>query len=105
MKNISVLGAGTMGNGIAHTFAQKDFNVNLVDISADSLKKALATIEKNLNRMVNKEKISEKEKEQTLNNITTYTDITKAVKEVDLVVEAASENIDLKLKIFKQLVL
>jgi len=103
MKNITIIGAGTMGNGIAHTFAQKDFNVNLVDISADSLKKALATIEKNLNRMVNKEKISEKEKEQTLNNITTYTDITKAVKEVDLVVEAASENIDLKLKIFKQL--
>ena len=103
MKNITVIGAGTMGNGIAHTFAQKNFNVNLVDISADSLKKAIATIGKNLDRMVKKEKITESEKMITLANITTYADITLGVKGADLVVEAATENIDLKLKIFKQL--
>ena len=103
MKNITIIGAGTMGNGIAHTFAQKNFNVNLVDISDDSLKRALDTIGKNLDRMVNKEKITENEKENTLANITTYTDINSGVKGADLVVEAATENIDLKLKIFKQL--
>ncbi|MBT3611753.1 MAG: 3-hydroxybutyryl-CoA dehydrogenase [Flavobacteriales bacterium] len=103
MKNITVIGAGTMGNGIAHTFAQEDFNVNLVDISADSLERAIATIGKNLDRMVKKEKITETEKANTLANITTHTDITVGVKRADLVVEAATENIDLKLKIFKQL--
>jgi 3-hydroxybutyryl-CoA dehydrogenase len=103
MKNITVIGAGTMGNGIAHTFAQKDFNVNLVDISADALKRALATITKNLDRMVKKERITETKKENTLTNITTYTNIQEGVKGADLVIEAASENIDLKLKIFKQL--
>ena len=103
MKNITVIGAGTMGNGIAHTFAQKNFNVNLVDISSDSLERAIATIGKNLDRMVKKEKINESEKANTLANINTYTDITIGVKGADLVVEAATENIDLKLKIFKQL--
>lgn len=103
MKNISVIGAGTMGNGIAHTFAQKDFNVKLVDISADALEKAISTISKNLDRMVQKEKITEQEKSQTLSNITTYSDIAEGVKNADLVVEAATENKDLKLKIFKQL--
>jgi len=103
MKNITVIGAGTMGNGIAHTFAQKDFNVNLVDISAEALAKAVATIAKNLDRMVKKEKITEADKANTLANITTYTDMSAGVKGVDLVVEAATENIDLKLKIFKQL--
>ncbi len=103
MKNITVIGAGTMGNGIAHTFAQKDFNVNLVDISADALEKAIATISKNLDRMVKKERITGDDKNNTLSNITTYTDIKEGVKGVDLVVEAATENIDLKLKIFKQL--
>ena len=103
MKNITVIGAGTMGNGIAHTFAQKNFNVNLVDISANSLEKAIATIGKNLDRMVKKEKITETEKMNTLANISTYTDINLGVKGADLVVEAATENIDLKLKIFKQL--
>jgi 3-hydroxybutyryl-CoA dehydrogenase len=103
MKNITVIGAGTMGNGIAHTFAQKNFNVNLVDISAHSLEKAIATIGKNLDRMVKKEKITESEKINTLANISTYTDINLGVKGADLVVEAATENIDLKLKIFKQL--
>jgi len=103
MKNISVIGAGTMGNGIAHTFSQKDFNVNLVDISADALERAIATIGKNLDRMVKKEKITETDKANTLANITTYTDMNAGVKGADLVVEAATENIDLKLKIFKQL--
>jgi 3-hydroxybutyryl-CoA dehydrogenase len=103
MKNITVIGAGTMGNGIAHTFAQKDFNVNLVDISTEALEKALITIGKNLDRMVNKEKITETDKSNTLANITTYTDFNDGVKDADLVVEAATENKDLKLKIFKQL--
>ena len=103
MKNITVIGAGTMGNGIAHTFAQKDFNVNLVDISADALERAISTISKNLDRMVKKERITEDDKDNTLSNITTYTNIQEGVKGVDLVVEAATENIDLKLKIFKQL--
>ncbi len=103
MKNITVIGAGTMGNGIAHTFAQKDFNVNLVDISADTLEKAIVTIGKNLDRMVAKEKITKAEKIKTLANITTYTDITEGVKGVELVVEAATENKELKLKIFAQL--
>ena len=103
MKNITVIGAGTMGNGIAHTFAQKGFNVNLVDISADALEKAINTIKKNLDRMVQKEKITEQEKTQTLSNLSTFTDIQKGVKNAELVVEAATENVDLKLKIFGQL--
>ena len=103
MKNITVIGAGTMGNGIAHTFAQKGFNVNLVDISANALEKAINTIEKNLDRMVQKEKITEQEKAQTLSNLSTFTDIQEGVKNAELVVEAATENVDLKLKIFGQL--
>ena len=103
MKNITVIGAGTMGNGIAHTFAQKGFNVNLVDISANALKKAINTIEKNLDRMVQKEKITEQEKAETLSNLSTFTDIQEGVKNAELVVEAATENVDLKLKIFGQL--
>ena len=103
MKNITVIGAGTMGNGIAHTFAQKGFNVNLVDISVDVLEKAINTIKKNLDRMVQKEKITEQEKTQTLSNLSTFTDIQKGVKNAELVVEAATENVDLKLKIFGQL--
>ena len=103
MKNITVIGAGTMGNGIAHTFAQKDFNVNLVDISKQSLDRALLTIKKNLDRLVSKEKITEQVKINTLNNITVHTDILEAVKESDLVIEAATENIDIKLKLFKEL--
>ncbi|GGW95210.1 3-hydroxyacyl-CoA dehydrogenase family protein [Salegentibacter mishustinae] len=103
MKNIAVIGAGTMGNGIAHTFAQFGYKVNLIDISEESLDKGMKTISGNLDRMVSKEKISAADKETTLNNITTYTDIPKGVKEIDLVVEAATENEDLKLKIFKQL--
>jgi 3-hydroxybutyryl-CoA dehydrogenase len=103
MKNIAVIGAGTMGNGIAHTFAQFGYKVNLIDISEESLDKGMKTISGNLDRMVSKEKISAADKEATLNNITTFTDIAKGVKDIDLVVEAATENEDLKLKIFKQL--
>lgn len=103
MKNIAVIGAGTMGNGIAHTFAQSGFKVKLIDISETSLKKGMETITKNLDRMVVKEKISEADKTKTLSNITTFTSLSEGVKSVDLVVEAATENVDLKLKIFKQL--
>lgn len=103
MKNVAVIGAGTMGNGIAHTFAQSGFKVQLIDISDNALKKGVDTITKNLDRMVSKEKISEAQKEETLANISTYTSITEGVEYASLVVEAATENIDLKLKIFKQL--
>ncbi len=103
MKNISVIGAGTMGNGIAHTFAQFGYKVNLIDISEESLEKGLKTISGNLDRMVSKEKISEADKENTLNNITTFTKLEEGVKDADVVVEAATENEDLKLKIFRQL--
>ncbi|MCK8481137.1 3-hydroxyacyl-CoA dehydrogenase family protein [Psychroserpens algicola] len=103
MKNVAVIGAGTMGNGIAHTFAQSGFKVQLIDISEASLQKGMDTISKNLDRMVAKQKISEADKQDTLNNITTYTNINEGVEYASLVVEAATENIDLKLKIFKQL--
>ncbi len=103
MKNITVIGAGTMGNGIAHVFAQTNYQVSLVDVSQDALDRALATISKNLDRMVAKEKISEADKNNTLGNITTFTDIAKGAANADLVVEAATENVDLKLKIFKQM--
>ena len=103
MKNITVIGAGTMGNGIAHVFAQNNYSVSLVDVAQDSLDRAITTITKNLDRMVKKEKISEEDKTSTLNNITTYTSIETGVKNADLVVEAATENVDLKLKIFKEM--
>ncbi|MDO6852960.1 3-hydroxybutyryl-CoA dehydrogenase [Cellulophaga lytica] len=103
MKNIAVIGAGTMGNGIAHVFAQNNYKVNLIDIAQASLDKGLATITKNLDRMVAKEKISEADKNNTLANITLHTVLADGVNGVDLVVEAATENVDLKLKIFKDL--
>ena len=103
MKNIAVIGSGTMGNGIAHTFAQFGYNVQLIDISQPALDKAIATITKNLDRMVSKEKITDADKTATLNNITTYTSIKEGVQYASLVVEAATENVDLKLKIFKEL--
>ncbi|MGC6433171.1 MAG: 3-hydroxybutyryl-CoA dehydrogenase [Crocinitomicaceae bacterium] len=103
MKNVAVIGAGTMGNGIAHTFAQFGYNVSLIDIAQTSLDKGLATITKNLDRQVAKEIISGDEKSATLNRITTFTSIEEGVKNIELVVEAATENIDLKLKIFKDL--
>lgn len=103
MKNIAVIGAGTMGNGIAHTFAQFGFKVQLIDISEKALATGLATIGKNLDRMVGKGKITEEEKSGTLNNIHTFTDIKKGIEYVELVVEAATENLELKLDIFRQL--
>ncbi len=103
MKNVAVIGAGTMGNGIAHTFAQFGYKVALIDLSQTSLDKGLATIIKNLDRQVAKEAISEAEKAATLSNITSFTSIEEGVKNVHLVVEAATENIDLKLKIFADL--
>jgi len=103
MKNITVIGSGTMGNGIAHTFAQCGFYVNLVDISEAALQKAINTISKNLDRQIQKGSITEEIKNNTLKNISIHTDLTKGIAEAYLVVEAASENLDVKLKIFKQL--
>ena len=101
--NISVIGSGTMGNGIAHTFAQTGFKVNLIDISEEAIAKGIATIGKNLDRQITKGSITEAEKVKTLDNISSCTDLKAGVEYADLVIEAASENVDLKLKIFKQL--
>lgn len=103
MKYIAVIGAGTMGNGIAHVFAQNGYRINLVDISSTSLDKGMATITKNLDRMVAKTTITEAGKVATLNNITTHTSLAAGVADVDLVIEAATENVELKLNIFKEL--
>ena len=103
MQHIAVIGAGTMGNGIAHVFAQNGHKVNLIDISEDSLAKGLTTITKNLDRMLAKEKITKSDKTTTLNNISTFTILREGVANVDLVVEAASENLTVKLSIFKEL--
>ncbi|WP_421799166.1 3-hydroxybutyryl-CoA dehydrogenase [Haliscomenobacter sp.] len=103
MKNISVIGAGTMGNGIAHVFAQYQHQVTLVDVSAAALEKALATISNNLDRMVKKESITAADKDRTLANIKTATSLEEGVKHADLVVEAATENVALKLKVFQDL--
>ena len=103
MKNISVIGAGTMGNGIAHVFAQNGYQVSLIDISQNYLDIGMATISKNLDRMVVKEKIAEADKAIILHNITPYTQLAEGVHQVDLVIEAATENVDLKLNIFKEL--
>jgi len=103
MKNVAVIGAGTMGNGIAHTFAQSGFKVQLIDINDAVLKKGIKTITKNLDRMIAKGTITEAEKQETLGNITTFTNITEGVEYASLVIEAATENLDLKLNIFRQL--
>lgn len=103
MNTVAVIGAGTMGNGIAHTFAQFGYKTHLIDVSQEALDKALATIEKNLSRMVAKEKISEEDKAATLGNLTTFTSLADGAKEADLVVEAATENEELKAKIFNEL--
>lgn len=103
MKNICVIGAGTMGNGIAHVFAMQKFSVLLCDVDENALQKAIKTITSNLERMVVKEKITEQEKLDTLAQITTSTDLAKSVGNADLVVEAATENVELKLKIFRQI--
>ena len=103
MKNVAVIGAGTMGNGIAHVFAQFGYQVNLIDVSEAAIERALATISKNLDRQVAKGGITEAEKTQTLQNLSTFSVMAEGVKGVELVVEAATENVDLKLKIFKEL--
>ncbi len=104
MQNITVIGAGTMGNGIAHVFAMNGFKVKLVDINEAGLQKGMQTIGKNLDRMIRKEKISEADKTATLNNLQTFTSLeASGIEHADLVIEAATENVDIKLKIFKQL--
>lgn len=103
MKNIVVIGAGTMGNGIAHTFAQSGFQVSLVDVKQENLDKALKTITTNLDRIIAKGNLTEEEKSSTLGNITTFTDLKDAAPNANLIVEAATENLELKLKIFAQI--
>lgn len=103
VQTVSVIGAGTMGNGIAHIFAQSGFKVNLIDISQEQLDKAVSTISKNLDRQIAKGALTEDAKQSALHNLTTSTSIAKGVKDAELIVEAATENIDLKLKIFQQL--
>jgi 3-hydroxybutyryl-CoA dehydrogenase len=103
MKNVAVIGAGTMGNGIAHVFAQNNYKVTLIDLSEDALKKALEVINRNLDRQVKKEILTEAQKNNTLNNIVTTSDLANGVSKADLVVEAATENVNLKLDIFKQI--
>ena len=105
MKTIAVIGAGTMGNGIAHTFAQNGFAVKLIDVSDKSLEKGMATIASNLDRMVAKSSITEEDKHKTISNIITYTDIKDGVVGVDLVVEAATENVELKLNIYSNILI
>ena len=103
MKNIVVIGAGTMGNGIAHTFAQSGFQVSLVDVKQENLDRALKTITTNLDRIIAKGNLTEAEKNETLSNINTFTELKNAVSNADLIVEAATENLDLKLKIFAEM--
>jgi 3-hydroxybutyryl-CoA dehydrogenase len=103
MNNIAVIGSGTMGNGIAHVFAQYGFQVSLIDISEEALKKAISTIDKNLSRQVEKGAITADTKQKALASIHTTTSIKNGVANADLIVEAATENIDLKLKIFKDI--
>ncbi len=102
-KTIAVIGAGTMGNGIAHVFAQTGFRVNLIDVSAAQLEKAIQTIGKNFDRQVAKGTVTEEQKQKALSCITTFTDLPTGVKDAELAVEAATENTELKLRIFKQL--
>ena len=103
IKNIAVIGAGTMGNGIAHVFAQNDFSIKLVDVSQNQLEKAIATIHKNLDRQISKNMISGEVKNKTIGNIKTFTSLKEGVQQSDLVVEAATENMNLKLEIFKEI--
>jgi 3-hydroxybutyryl-CoA dehydrogenase len=103
MKNIAVIGAGTMGNGIAHVFAQTGFSVTIIDVNSAALEKALQTIQKNLDRQLVKGTLTEEQKQQTIANLTTCNKLSEGVKNADLVVEAATENIALKLDIFKQI--
>jgi 3-hydroxybutyryl-CoA dehydrogenase len=103
MKNVAVIGSGTMGNGIAHVFAQNGYSVSLIDISAEALNKAIATISKNIDRQVAKGVLKEEDKIATLKNITTFTEMQKGVQSCDLVIEAATENPEIKFKLFRDL--
>ena len=103
IHKVSVIGAGTMGNGIAHVFAQSGFSVNLIDVNRPQLDKALQTISKNLDRQISKGTLKDEDKTRALGNISIFTELAQGIAESDLVVEAATENTDLKLKIFKQL--
>ncbi|MGB3144742.1 MAG: 3-hydroxybutyryl-CoA dehydrogenase [Maribacter sp.] len=103
MKTIAVIGAGTMGNGIAHVFAQSGFKVHLIDVSKEALAKGISTITSNLDRMLAKEKITLAEKETTLNNISQFSSLKEGVQGTELVIEAATEKLDIKLSIFKEL--
>jgi len=103
MKKVAVIGAGTMGNGIAHVFAQSGYEVSLIDVNQTALEKAVSTIKKNLDRLIKKERISEDDKDNTVKRLTTFTEIKDGVANADLVVEAATENEEIKLKIFKEL--
>ncbi len=103
MNKIAVIGAGTMGNGIAHVFVQYGFRVSLIDVSSDQLKKALATIVKNFDRQVNKGAVSAEQKESSLARISTFTDLQEGIGDAELVIEAATENVDIKLKIFRDM--
>ena len=103
MKNITVIGSGTMGNGIAHVFAQNGYQVSLVDVNPAALEKAIATITKNMDRMIQKERLTEEQKASALANLKTYTDLKEGAVNADLVIEAASENFEIKTKIFMQL--
>ena len=103
LKIVTVIGSGTMGNGICHVFAQSGFDVHMMDINQGALEKAIATIGKNMDRQISKNALTEDQKKEAIGHITTYTDMAEAVKNADLVVEAATENIDLKIKIFQQL--
>jgi 3-hydroxybutyryl-CoA dehydrogenase len=103
MKHIAVIGAGTMGNGIAHVFAQNGYQVQLIDVSDRALEKALGTIEKNMDRMIAKEKITESDKKEALDRLKTSTDMKSGVQNAELIVEAATENIDLKKRIFREM--
>ncbi|TLP81293.1 3-hydroxybutyryl-CoA dehydrogenase [Maribacter sp. ACAM166] len=103
MKKIAVIGAGTMGNGIAHVFAQNGFQVHLIDVSQEALDKGVATIFRNLDRMLAKEKIANADKEKTLSNISQFTELKKGILGTDLAIEAATENLDIKMRIFKEL--
>jgi 3-hydroxybutyryl-CoA dehydrogenase len=103
IRTVAVVGAGTMGNGIAHVFAQNNFEVNLVDVNAMQIGRALQTIAKNFDRQISKGAVTEEQKKEALANISTFTDLREGVQDADLVVEAATENTDLKLKIFKEI--
>ncbi|MBS1690431.1 MAG: 3-hydroxybutyryl-CoA dehydrogenase [Bacteroidetes bacterium] len=103
MKTVTVIGSGTMGNGICHVFSQSGFNVHMMDINQAALDKAIATIGKNMDRQVTKGTLTEEAKQGALGRIATYTDMAVAVKDADIVIEAATENIDLKMKIFRDL--